>query len=833
MSDLSSIYEKLGQFYLGREFDVTAGQCQDNLVLYDSKDLVTHAVCVGMTGSGKTGLGITLIEEAAIDGIPSLVIDPKGDLTNLLLNFPELRPADFAPWINADDAAREGISVELLAERRAEEWRAGLTKWHQTPARIARIMDRCDVNIFTPGSDAGIPISIVSSFAPPPPEILDDQDVFRDRINSTVTSLLALLGIAADPIRSREHILLSSILDQQWRQARPLDLGSIIRMIQEPPFAKVGVLDLESFYPAKERFELAMAMNNLLAAPGFATWMAGEPLDIGRLLHGPDGKPRISIISIAHLPENERMFFVSLFLNQTIGWMRSLPGTTSLRAMLYIDEIFGFMPPVAEPPSKRPLLTLLKQARAFGLGLVLATQNPVDLDYKGLSNAGTWFLGRLQTERDKQRVLDGLEGVAAASGGSFDRARISEILSALKQRVFLLHNVHEMAPVVFQTRWALSYLAGPLTRTQIKRLMADRKGLRPEPTTRASTVPARAEVDATHWNSGRSEETAGAGSAAGSGRGEKRMPSTGTRPVLPPNVQEAFLPVGPEISRGAPIRYEPRLLAFARVHYTDTRKGLSADQELALLTPFTGHGGFGIDWSSAEESTLRPGDLQKQPDAVAHFAELPPEACVAKSYSTWTKGLTEFLYRNRRYALFSCRDLGATSRPGEDERDFRLRLAAELREARDAQVEKLREKYASRLATLEERLRKAEQKLEREELEAKNAKMNSVISIGATILQTVLGRKRMGVASVGRAGSAARGVGRASQQESDVRRASDDVASYEDKLATLEDELKQEVEAIEDRLDPTTIPIDELLLKPRKTDVDVRHLTLAWLPVED
>ncbi|MCA9265325.1 MAG: ATP-binding protein, partial [Planctomycetales bacterium] len=382
-------------------------------LMYDSKDLVTHAVVVGMTGSGKTGLGVGLLEEAAIDNIPAIVVDPKGDLTNLLLNFPGLTPEEFKPWVNADDARRAGKTLDEHAADQAALWKKGLAEWDQEGSRIQRLRDSAEFTIYTPGSDAGIPISILSSFAPPPAEIMNDADLFRDRVSSTATSLLAMLGINADPIRSREHILLTTILNDSWSKQINLDLGALIQMVQAPPFKKVGVMDLDSFYPAQERFELAMALNNLLASPGFSAWMNGEPLDVDRLLHTPTGKPRISICYIAHLSDAERMFFMSLLLNQTLGWMRSRPGTTSLRAVLYIDEIYGYMPPVAEPPSKKPLLTLLKQARAFGLGLVLATQNPADLDYKGLSNTGTWFLGRLQTERDKERVLDGLEGASS------------------------------------------------------------------------------------------------------------------------------------------------------------------------------------------------------------------------------------------------------------------------------------------------------------------------------------------------------------------------------------------------------------------------------------
>ena len=468
-------YEKLGVFYLGRPYDLATKSPKEGLILYDSKDLVTHGVCVGMTGSGKTGLCIALLEEAALDGIPAIAIDPKGDLPNLLLTFPELRPEDFAPWINEDDARKKGLSAEEYAKQQAEMWKKGLAGWGQSGERISRLRQAADFVIYTPGSSAGIPVSILKSFAAPPAAIVDDSELLGDRISSTATSLLGLMGIEADPIRSREHILISTILDSAWKQGRDLDLAALIQQIQTPPVTKIGVMDIESFYPSKERFELALSLNNLLAAPGFNAWLEGEPLDIDRILHAPNGKPRISIFSIAHLNDAERMFFVSLLLNQILGWTRMQSGTTSLRAIVYMDEIFGYFPPVANPPSKIPLLTLLKQARAFGVGILLATQNPVDLDYKGLSNTGTWLIGRLQTERDKMRVLEGLEGAAASTGTKFDRQSMEETLAGLGSRIFLMNDVHEDAPEIFETRWAMSYLRGPVTRNQIKLLMDPRR----------------------------------------------------------------------------------------------------------------------------------------------------------------------------------------------------------------------------------------------------------------------------------------------------------------------------------------------------------------------
>ena len=411
-------FEKLGVFYLGRVRDLERNTTTSEYVLYDSKDLTTHALCVGMTGSGKTGLCISLLEEAGIDGIPAIVVDPKGDIANLAADLPRTAPEDFRPWVDEAEAARQNQTADEFAERVATQWRDGLAEWGQDGERIQRFRDAVDLAIYTPGSSAGLPLTVLKSFSAPPPALVNDVDAFRDRVAGATSGLLALLGVDADPVRSREFILVSNLLDRAWREQRDMDLAGLIHQIQTPPFPKIGVMDVDTFYPAKDRLALSMTLNSLLASPAFAAWLDGDPLDIGRLLYTAEGKPRISILSIAHLSESERMFFVTILLNELLTWVRTQAGTSSLRALFYMDEVFGFFPPVANPPAKQPMLTLLKQARAFGVGLVLATQNPVDLDYKGLSNCGTWFLGRLQTERDKARVLDGLEGASAQAGAS-------------------------------------------------------------------------------------------------------------------------------------------------------------------------------------------------------------------------------------------------------------------------------------------------------------------------------------------------------------------------------------------------------------------------------
>ena len=642
-------FEKLGVFYIGREYDLAAKKSGERLVLYDSRDMVTHGVCVGMTGSGKTGLCIGILEEAAIDGIPAIIIDPKGDMPNMLLTFPQLRPEDFRPWINEDDARRKGLSPQDFATKQADTWKKGLESWGESGDRISRLKQAADFVIYTPGSTAGIPISILKSFAAPPPALIEDSELLRDRITSTVTSLLGLVGKDADPIKSKEHILISTILDSAWRQGRDLDLPALIQQIQTPPVTRIGVIDLDSFYPAKERFELAMLINNLLAAPGFNAWLEGEALDIGQILYSPSGKPRMSIFSIAHLSDPERMFFVSLLLNQVLAWMRQQSGTTSLRAMLYMDEIFGYFPPVANPPSKQPLLTLLKQARAYGVGILLATQNPVDLDYKGLANCGTWLIGRLQTERDKGRLLEGLEGASATQGAKFDRQAMEQTLASLGSRIFLMNNVHDDAPTVMESRWAMSYLPGPLTRTQIKVLMDPIKSQMPKP---AATATAQAGV-----MQAAAPSTPAASTAGGTGL-----------PVLPPDIPQYFVPARGSRPAGN-LLYKPVIFGSAQVNFADAKSGINTQDDCTAFTEITDDP-IPVNWDNAKDADFSISDLEKAPQGPAQFTQLPAVAGKARSYDTWGKAYVTWIYGSKKFELFKSPTYKQFSKPGESERDF-------------------------------------------------------------------------------------------------------------------------------------------------------------------
>ena len=795
-------FEKLGVFYLGRRFDPETKATTAEPVLYDAKDLTTHAVCVGMTGSGKTGLCLGLIEEAALDGIPSLIIDPKGDLANLMLTFPGLRPEDFRPWINEDDARTKGLSPDDFAAKQAALWTKGLADWGQDGERIARLRDSAPVTIYTPGSNAGVPLSVLRSFDAPPDEVLEDTELFRGRVSSTATGLLGLLGITADPLQSREHILISSILGDAWGKGQDLDLPTLIQRIQQPPFSKLGVMELEAAYPAKDRFGLATALNNLVAAPGFGAWLEGEPVDIGAMLYTKEGKPRVAIVSIAHLSDAERMFVVAMVMNQVLAWTRAQSGTTSLRAIVYMDEIAGYFPPVANPPSKQAMLTLMKQARAFGVGMVLATQNPVDLDYKGLANAGTWFIGRLQTDRDKQRVLDGLEGAAANASSRFDRATADRLLSRLGSRVFLMNNVHEDEPVVFETRWCLSYLRGPLTRAQIKTLMAPLK---------AGPSPAEA------------SRPAPAAPASPKNPGAPASPSS-ARPVLPPDVPQYFIP-----SRGSAGHYRPMLLGLAKVYFADAKSGVEAEESISLMASISS-GPVPVDWEKAVPGDHTEDDVEHQPAPGHEFASLPPDAGKAKSYDAWKKSFADALFRTQKLDLLRSAALKAVSKAGESEGEFRARLAQLAREQRDAIAEKLRAKYAPKIATIQDRIRRAEQTVEVQKEQASSAKLQSAISFGSAILGAFMGRKIASTGNVGKAATALKGASRTMKESSDVSRAKENVEALTQQLKDLEAQFEQEIEAQGARFDPATEELERLSLRPKKTGISVKSVMLAWAP---
>ncbi|MEE2938721.1 MAG: ATP-binding protein [Planctomycetota bacterium] len=789
----SEVFEKLASFYLGRQYDLEQSELRDELLMYDAKDLCTHAMCVGMTGSGKTGLCISLLEEAAIDGIPAICVDPKGDLANLLLTFPDLQPTDFKPWLDEGEANRKGVSLDQLAAEKADAWREGLASWGQSPERIAKLRDAADVAIYTPGSNIGLPLTVLKNFDAPAEETRHDNELIGDRVTGAVSGLLTLMGINADPMTSPEHILISSVLRHQWVEGKNVEIGQLIRLIQRPPLKRVGVVDVDSFMSPEDRGKLAMRLNNLLASPAFATWLEGEPLSVKKLLYTPEGKPRISILSIAHLDDKERMFFVTILLNEILAWVRTQRGTSSLRAMFYMDEVAGYFPPVKNPPSKPPMLTLLKQARAFGLGITLATQNPVDLDYKGLSNIGTWFLGRLQTERDKARVLEGLEGASNQVGQPFDRGKMEKILAGLGKRVFLMNNVHDGFTTIFQTRWAMSFLAGPLARGQISRLMEPRK---------AASKQKSATLEAATGSTSPIEPVV-------------------KRPIIPAGVEERFVCADRLPEKEAKLIYRPALYAEGTLHFIRASADLDQWQEVRWFVSVDR--GVPPDVWGGGAALAGHVEFQNDPEEGYSFANLPDELTSKSKLRSYRTQFKDYLYRNNCVTLYKSPAAKGYA-PVGDEDDALAYFSQCVREQRDAAVEKLRDSYESKLRSLEKKIRTAEDRVSREKSQQRSSMISAASSIAGALLGGFLGGRRT------RASTVARGVGYASQQGDDVKRAEDALRAIHDDRVRLDADLAGDLDKLHREFDPSTVVLQPQDIAPRKSDLKVGYAMIVWVP---
>ncbi|NLJ94745.1 MAG: DUF87 domain-containing protein [Clostridiaceae bacterium] len=802
-------YEILGHFYLGKTLNPQTMEKTDQYFLYDSKDLTTHAICIGMTGSGKTGLGINILEEAAIDNIPALIIDPKGDMGNLLLTFPELSPEDFLPWLQASDAERNGISLEEYAKQKASDWKNGLKEWNQDSNRIRTLKNKADFSIYTPGG-ATNPLSIVQ-ILDCPTQVLNDSEMLNDYAVSSVSALLSLIGIKAEPLQSKEHILLTNILLDTWQQKQNMDLAKLIKSIIKPEIEKIGVLSLEEFFPESERMTLATAFNNLLAAPQFAVWLEGEPINIQNLLYTPEGKPRMSVISLNHLNDQEKMFFISLFLNQVLAWLRTQSGTSSLRAILYMDEIFGFVPPVANPPSKKPMLSLLKQARAFGLGVVLATQNPVDIDYKGLANIGTWFVGRLQTEQDKNKLLDGLQIASKtnqASSLNFDRKDLSALISSLPPRSFISNNIHDAGPTLFETRWCLSYLAGPLSRNQISSLQEKNS------VEQIDTAPSEKLTDDENLILEQNDNEI-----------IERSINSGMTLDLPPNVPKD---IRQYYLTGTSNQYIPTLFAHVETSYESSNpvfsKSVISNWQTQIKDEI-----IAVDWKDAQLNDFDLNNLETKPSSDGKYLNLPDIATRKSSYTNWQKELVDHIYRNETFVLYANQDKTVVAQPDESQAEFMIRLRQANREQRDEEIETLRKKYDKKFASLVEKIRKAEQAVEREKDQADQAKFSTFINLGSTILDTLVGRRKgVGKTTINKAARSLRSAGRSRQQSGDVVRAKESLETYQKDFENLEMELEQEINTLTQAYAEKEDAYQEITIKPKKKDILVKVFALLW-----
>ncbi len=804
--------EKLGSFFLGAKYDLDKNAVTAEAINYDARDLTTHAVCVGMTGSGKTGLCIGLLEEAAIDKVPALIIDPKGDMTNLMLQFENLQAADFEKWINVDDASRKGMTISEYAVSISQKWEKGLASWGQTKDRIRLLRETVDVNIYTPGSDSGISINIMGSFAAPKfkagEDFDTDSEMLHERIQGTVAALLGMIGSKEDPVRSREGILLSNLFEHYWRLGEDLDLAKLIKGVQSPPMTQLGVFDIETFFPAKDRFNLAMDFNTLIASPQFKYWLQGEDLDIDKLYYTPEGKPKHSIFYISHLSESERMFFVTLLLNSLISWMRRQSGTTSLRSLLYFDEIFGYFPPTANPPSKKPLLTLLKQARAYGVGSILVTQNPVDIDYKGLSNAGTWFIGKLQTERDKLRVLEGLKGAIAEAGGK--QLDFDKIITGLGSRVFLLHNVHDEEPLVYHTRWAMSYLRGPMTRPQVKALMADKKTTQSQvySSSIAQASTAKAVIE--------------------------DKPKVEVAPSLDHKIDQRYLAVWKSpsevgLSSGdeKTLVYRPHLLLSAKVRFYDDKRKVDVVTPMAYLADAPDEFGR-TDWNAALKISNWEKSLLSQPDypdnVNVNFDDVPEAMNTSTELNQIEKEFSNWLYQTQRMYTLEHENLELYQSDDETEEAFRMRLEMKAREVRDEEVDSLHDKYDTKFQKLDDKIRKEERDLDEALADKRSRRNDELINVVETVFGGVFGKRRRSASSV----STKRRMARKAAEK--VEESREDLEMLDIAKRELEEELRDKVAEITEKWDKVSEGIIKKEIKPRRTDVKVNDPIITWYP---
>ncbi|WP_323664881.1 ATP-binding protein [Aliarcobacter butzleri] len=778
-------YEKLKLFYIGKE------KIDDNFVplVYKNKDLLTHAAIIGMTGSGKTGLGISLLEEAAIDNIPSIIIDPKGDMTNLLLTFPSLQGSDFEPWIEEQDASNNGLSVKEFAQNTANLWKNGLERDFQNASRIEKLKNCADFTIYTPGSDAGVQISILSSFKAPNKEVIEDNDLLVSLVNSTVSSILSLIEEKSDTT-SKESILISSIFINYFKENKDLTLEELITLIVTPPFSKIGVFDLETFFAQSERLKLALKLNNIIANPSFKTWIEGETLDISNLLYDETGKAKVSIFSIAHLNDSQRMFFVTLLLNQMVAWMRRQEGTTSLKALLYMDEIFGYFPPNSNPPSKQPMLTLLKQARSFGIGIILSTQNPVDIDYKGLANIGTWFIGRLQTKQDKEKVIDGL---SSANAGNLNKDEVMNLTSNLEKRNFILKNINEDGIKIFETRWALSYLKGPISKDGIKKLMSEKK---------KQNIPTQKienENQTTQINI------------------EKGI----QKPIITSNLTEKYL----YSSQNSAYYLQPYLICSCDVHYIDAPKNIDFEEKISYKI-YLDENMKNIDFEEKEE--LRNNSFEEKEKPNSFYYELPSFIQKEKDLKAIEKDFMDYIYRNSKLTLYKNEFLKITSKQTESLNDFKIRLQDRLNEKIDLEVEKLKVKFVKENDSIETKLSKLYEKLQKEEIQATSTTTDTIISIGTSLLGAFFGNSVINKTNIGKVATSAKGASKVLKERNDVKQVENEILELQQQKKALKTLLENEIEKINLANQSSNFPIEEIFIKPKRSDIYNTKLALLW-----
>ncbi len=765
----SSIYEKLDLFYLGKDLDRTTMKPTDVLTLIKNKAFTTHAAIIGMTGSGKTGLGVGLIEEASLDNIPSIIIDPKGDMGNLCLIDSEFDPASFVPWVTDEAMSKERDPLDYAKEI-ATSWKEGIESFGQDKDRAARFQSVAKT-IYTPGSSAGVSVNVMSSLDVPPAEIIKDSDLYSMYLKTTVFSLLALLGIEADPVNSKEYILLSQIISDSWMNGLNITIETLINSIINPSFDKIGVLRLDDYYSADARFAFASKFNAIIASPHFQAWMQGEVLDIQKLLYDDNGKAKIAIFNISHLNDSERMFFVSLLLNRYTAWMRLQSGTEILKTIFYMDEIFGFFPPSKNPPSKEPMLLLLKQARAFGIGVILSTQNPVDLDYKGLANIGTWFIGRLQTTQDVDKIIDGL---SSQIGASFSKDEIRSTISNLPKRSFFLKSAHLDDIRLFGTRWALSYLKGPLKREEIMLLMSSQK-----------TTPTN-----------------------------QKFANTVMRTTIEPLDESILQYFEPGIES-----FRPTIGAKASIYYYQQAKGIDEKKEFFFNLPLDENDSH-LDLSNISHDNTDFTRFSTKAPANSSFVSLPEIIRSDKGLKKTKTILSDWLYQNENMEILTCRSLKLESKPNESRADFMVRVSDVIRVKKDETISKLTDQFKAKEKSLSDKLNRVNEQIEKEKIDSSS----SIVSTGIA----VLGALFSGSSNASKIGKVVSHGSKLFKDSSDISRAKEKAELIKNEIKELEEELEKRADEIASLYVIENYEIESIIIKPRKSDIDITLCAVVW-----
>ena len=814
------------KLFLGKLYN-NKNELTEEKLFYEPSDLNTHCVITGMTGSGKTGLGILMLEEIALKKIPAIIIDPKGDLTNLLLHFPNMKGEDIAPWLDPEAPVREGKDLYEYADEKAEKWVKGQESWGFGPEDIAKLSD-VDYTIFTPGSSLGNPINIMASFAAPESDIVLNEEATREEISTSVTALLGLIGYAnVDPLKSKEHILLSNIIEFYWTMGKSVTLVDLINAVNDPPFETLGALSVDMIYPKKERFALALQINNFLASPTFKAWNEGPGLDIGSLIRNADDKPRFNIFYLQHLSDQEKMFFVTMLYSQIESWMRNQTGTGNLRLAVYFDEMAGYVPPTANPSSKPVIMRMMKQARAYGVGLILATQNPVDIDYKGLSNAGTWFVGRLQTEQDKNRLLDGL----TTTDGNINRTDADKLISDLKKRSFLYMNVHEPGLKVMTTRWTMNYLSGPLTKNLIPKLKDE--GLyisyTEEDAKAAKLFAARKKRDAEDDSSDTDLYEEYPEEIADNAKESETMEENheGQRPNIAATINEYFRVAEKrpdECDSDGAVTYIPAWIAQAEIRAEKEKYSFSLRTVKAAEIQDEDIRGTSIRWDDYLCDPIDLNSITNRPEFKDATFQTPPAWMMdAKLARTYESDFKDYLYRDASIKVWANEKLGIYADEDDTEDDFLDKCREKIESLSGAEIEKLKKTHEAQLDKLEAKLKKLNVTLEDKQSQVKQRGVQTLAAAGELIFSLIQRRKKSVSSSLTK-------VTQTSTAKKAQEKVELDIEAVTEQIQTAIDNYEAKLEEIQNKWDAVLDQNKQVQITVAKKDIYVDAFGICWMP---